>query len=160
MSHMEKLLVALLFFSSSAFPVHAQTLITLESFNNTNRANPYAGLIADAAGNLFGTTESGGTSGHGTVFEIANSGFVTSPAVMDVPEPALVALLGAGIVGLAALRRQSGGRKLIGGQDRMHNPFAIKHRPTRRNRMRWQKPLFSRNNHSFQKSGSLDFDGA
>ncbi|HEX3943884.1 MAG TPA: choice-of-anchor tandem repeat GloVer-containing protein [Rhizomicrobium sp.] len=32
---------------------------------------PYSGLFMDAAGNLFGTTETGGTTGSGTVFEIA-----------------------------------------------------------------------------------------
>ena len=31
---------------------------------------PYAGLIFDKAGNLYGTTEFGGTNGQGTVFEI------------------------------------------------------------------------------------------
>jgi uncharacterized repeat protein (TIGR03803 family) len=32
------------------------------------------GLVADAAGNLYGTTSSGGTAGDGTVFEIDASG--------------------------------------------------------------------------------------
>ena len=36
----------------------------------TDGANPYAGLVRDAAGNLFGTTNQGGTSNYGTVFEI------------------------------------------------------------------------------------------
>jgi len=31
---------------------------------------PYAGLVFDKAGNLYGTTESGGANGQGTVFEI------------------------------------------------------------------------------------------
>jgi uncharacterized repeat protein (TIGR03803 family) len=44
---------------------------TLVTFNGTgNGAAPFAGLIADAAGDLFGTTEAGGTNGDGTVFEI------------------------------------------------------------------------------------------
>ncbi len=38
---------------------------------------PVAGLVADLAGNLYGTTSSGGSSGSGTVFKLSNSGFVT-----------------------------------------------------------------------------------
>jgi hypothetical protein len=32
--------------------------------------NPAAGLIFDAKGNLYGTTENGGVSGEGTVFKL------------------------------------------------------------------------------------------
>ncbi len=49
----------------------------LHSFNGTDGAGPYSGLIRDAAGNLYGTTQEGGTysgiyctSGCGTVFEL------------------------------------------------------------------------------------------
>jgi len=55
---------------------YASTPTVLVSFNRTNGANPQAGLIADANGNLFGTTLSGGANGQGTVFEITGSGFV------------------------------------------------------------------------------------
>ena len=34
-------------------------------------AYPEAGLIADAAGNLYGTTAAGGANGNGTVFELS-----------------------------------------------------------------------------------------
>jgi uncharacterized repeat protein (TIGR03803 family) len=37
-------------------------------------AEPTAGMIFDKAGNLYGTTAGGGTSGLGTVFELANNG--------------------------------------------------------------------------------------
>ena len=37
-------------------------------------ANPEAGLIADASGDLFGTTAHGGASNRGTVFELVKSG--------------------------------------------------------------------------------------
>ncbi len=47
------------------------TLTTLVNFNSTTGNDPYAGLIMDSAGNLFGTTEGGGASSDGTVFEIA-----------------------------------------------------------------------------------------
>ena len=36
------------------------TLTTLVSFNGTNGSEPSSGLIADAAGDLFGTTYVGG----------------------------------------------------------------------------------------------------
>jgi uncharacterized repeat protein (TIGR03803 family) len=43
----------------------------LYSFGNgADAANPQAGLVFDAAGNLYGTTYSGGSYGNGTVFEL------------------------------------------------------------------------------------------
>jgi uncharacterized repeat protein (TIGR03803 family) len=53
---------------------YASTPIVLLSFNGTNGAGPYGGLLADAAGDLFGTTQGGGTLGYGNVFEIARAG--------------------------------------------------------------------------------------
>jgi uncharacterized repeat protein (TIGR03803 family) len=45
------------------------TLTTLQSFYNTSARTPVAGLI-QADGNLYGTTESGGATNYGTVFQI------------------------------------------------------------------------------------------
>ena len=39
----------------------------------TDGATPVGGLIMDASGNLFGTTDAGGTNGSGTVFELVKS---------------------------------------------------------------------------------------
>lgn len=39
-----------------------------------NGANPAAGIVFDAAGNIYGTTALGGSNGHGTVFELAALG--------------------------------------------------------------------------------------
>jgi uncharacterized repeat protein (TIGR03803 family) len=52
------------------------TITTLASFNGTDGAHPYneEGLIMDSSGNLYGTTESGGASGDGTVFELVHGG--------------------------------------------------------------------------------------
>ena len=50
---------------------YASTTNILVSFNISNGAHPFAGLILDAKGNLFGTTRDGGANGGGTVFEIA-----------------------------------------------------------------------------------------
>ena len=40
------------------------------NFNGKDGAYPYAGLIFDAKGNLYGTTYAGGTNGFGAVFEL------------------------------------------------------------------------------------------
>ena len=59
------------------------TITTLASFNGANGANPYATLIMDGNGNLYGTTGYGGEGGynHGTVFELAQgSGTITTLA--------------------------------------------------------------------------------
>lgn len=37
-------------------------------------ANPYAGVILDSAGNLYGTTYWGGTGGGGVVYKVTPSG--------------------------------------------------------------------------------------
>ena len=54
---------------------YAATPTTLVSFAGTDGSKPQGSLIADANGDLFGTTSSGGTgfAGGGTVFEIVNS---------------------------------------------------------------------------------------
>jgi uncharacterized repeat protein (TIGR03803 family) len=75
------------------------TIMTLYSFDGTDGANPYAGLIVDAAGDLFGTTEDGGSSNDGTVFELTGSGF-------DVPEPNSIALLAVATPFLLTRRRK------------------------------------------------------
>jgi uncharacterized repeat protein (TIGR03803 family) len=54
--------------------IASNSFTTLVSFNGANGLYPYAGLIADAAGDLFGTTVEGGANNDGTVFEIAKTG--------------------------------------------------------------------------------------
>ena len=49
-------------------------LTILANFNGASGQFPNAGLIADAAGNLFGTTATGGAYGYGAVFELVNNG--------------------------------------------------------------------------------------
>ena len=57
-------------------PAEAHTDATswlLYSFQGgTDGASPDAGLVRDSAGNLYGTTLYGGTSGFGTVFRISH----------------------------------------------------------------------------------------
>jgi uncharacterized repeat protein (TIGR03803 family) len=53
----------------------AQTFKVLYNFTgSTDGATPYAPLVRDSAGNLYGTTEAGGASGAGTVFKVSKSG--------------------------------------------------------------------------------------
>jgi uncharacterized repeat protein (TIGR03803 family) len=42
----------------------------LHSFNGNDGQQPYAGLLMDAAGNIYGTTASGGSGNAGNVFEV------------------------------------------------------------------------------------------
>ncbi|HXM20242.1 MAG TPA: choice-of-anchor tandem repeat GloVer-containing protein [Terriglobales bacterium] len=53
----------------------AQTFTLLYAFGNgTDGSTPYAGLVRDSAGNLYGTTFSGGTASSGTVFKVDPNG--------------------------------------------------------------------------------------
>lgn len=68
-------------------PASAEGLKTLYSFcaetNCTDGASPEGGLLADAQGNLLGTTFGGGTQNAGTIFESTKTrhGYVTAPLV-------------------------------------------------------------------------------
>jgi uncharacterized repeat protein (TIGR03803 family) len=59
----------------------AASLATLVTFNRPDGIAPFADLMADANGNLFGTTQYGGANGNGTVFEIAKTagGYASTP---------------------------------------------------------------------------------
>ncbi len=46
----------------------------LRSFNGTDGSYPYATLVSDKEGNLYGTTYEGGAYGAGTVFELVKTG--------------------------------------------------------------------------------------
>jgi hypothetical protein len=70
--------------ASTAFPAYASTPTVLDAFNGTNGKQPMGNLIADAAGDLFGTTDSGGANNDGSVFEIIKSGssYSSTPTVL------------------------------------------------------------------------------
>lgn len=67
-----------LFVLSVADGAHAGSFSIVHDFQGTEGANPEGGLVADASGNLYGTTWSGGTYGSGTVFKIAPDGTYTT----------------------------------------------------------------------------------
>jgi uncharacterized repeat protein (TIGR03803 family) len=71
-------LVALM--AACCFPAFAKTSTETTLYNFTggsDGAQPNAGLIADAAGNLYGTTFAAGCAGEGNVFKLATNGTLT-----------------------------------------------------------------------------------
>lgn len=54
------------------------TYTVLYSFSGSDGATPMGGLIMDAAGNLYGTTQDGGANGYGSVFEVTPAGQETT----------------------------------------------------------------------------------
>lgn len=80
------------------FDLDTGILSTLASFDGVNGSRPYAGLIADAHGNLYGITAGGGASDRGTVFKLTGTGFA-------VPEPASLSLVALGAAAMVCRRR-------------------------------------------------------
>jgi hypothetical protein len=63
---------------------YASAPTILFTFDATHGAYPNGGLLADANGNLFGTTARGGLTNNGTAFEIAktSSGYASTPTIL------------------------------------------------------------------------------
>ena len=70
---------------TAAAPIYASTPTTLVSFNGITIGATRGSLIADANGDLFGTTQYGGAYGDGTVFEIVNTGTAAAPIYASTP---------------------------------------------------------------------------
>lgn len=89
----------------------SSTLTTLAGFSTsgTGPTLSYGGLVADAQGNLYGTSGNGGTYGLGTVFKLTNTDYMTTApaAAAAVPAPATsgMMLAGVGLAGSAMRRR-------------------------------------------------------
>jgi len=77
-------IISVTLFAASSLAVTEQVL---HSFNNNGKDgnSPYAGLIFDKSGNLYGTTLLGGTHDYGTVFELTpkNDGGWTEKILHD-----------------------------------------------------------------------------
>ena len=94
------------------------TLTTLVSFNGADGVAPYVGLIPNADGDLFGTTDGGGPNGHGTVFEVAKtaSGYANTPTTLvsfnsadgAIPAASLIADANGDLFGTTELGGASG----------------------------------------------------
>jgi uncharacterized repeat protein (TIGR03803 family) len=72
-------------YGTIATPNYGNAPTTLSSFDGSVLANPLGGLIADANGNLFGTSTGGAASPYGSVFEIKNTGTVAAPIYVSAP---------------------------------------------------------------------------
>ena len=51
-------------------PSGTETVLHSFAANGSDGTHPYAGLVTDTMGNLYGTTYSGGANGYGTVFKV------------------------------------------------------------------------------------------
>ena len=91
---------------------YASTPTVLASFNGSDGYASYAGLLMDAAGDLFGTTNAGGANHDGVIFEIAktSAGYNSTPIVLanlsyasgDLPYDALIADAAGDLLGTTA----------------------------------------------------------
>jgi uncharacterized repeat protein (TIGR03803 family) len=65
---------AILLMVTASQRAEAQTFTTLHSFSGLDGGMPTAGLTMDGAGNLYGTTQYGGTADYGSVFKLVHTG--------------------------------------------------------------------------------------
>ena len=71
--------VVCLLLAATAASSATDTFTTRVNFNSTNGASPYYGsLVQGTDGDLYGTTQSGGTSHAGTIFKMTPSGTLTT----------------------------------------------------------------------------------
>ena len=64
--------------AATAMALSAQTFTTLHSFDGTDGADPYAGIVQGTNGEFYGTTDGGGATNYGTVFKMTRSGSLTT----------------------------------------------------------------------------------
>ena len=96
-------------------------LRTLASFDGANGAYPYAGLVMDSSGNLYGTASEGGANANsfGTVFEFNSStGALSSLAAFDgtngaYPYSALIIDSSGNLFGTASQRGANNGGTVV-----------------------------------------------
>ncbi len=69
-------LTASLFFTA-AIALHGQTYTTLNSFDSTDGAFPFPGVVQALDGNFYGTTYNGGANNQGAIYKITPGGTLT-----------------------------------------------------------------------------------
>jgi uncharacterized repeat protein (TIGR03803 family) len=72
-------LIVILLGVAATLSAQAQTFTDLYNFDDgsSHGGNPYAGVLRDTKGNLYGTTATGGSSGKGVVFKLSTRGVET-----------------------------------------------------------------------------------
>jgi len=82
-------------------PSGVETILHNWGSSTSDGQFPYGGMILDAAGNLYGTTDTGGPNGEGTVFKLTPSGtetilysFPANPTDGETPLGGLLSLKG------------------------------------------------------------------
>lgn len=99
-------------------PAGASAVTTLATFNGADGSAPFAGLVMDPAGNLFGTTSTGGSGGQGTVFELPKGSSTIATLVSfngnngSMPEGELLMDAGGNLFGTTAFGG-AGGRGTV-----------------------------------------------
>jgi uncharacterized repeat protein (TIGR03803 family) len=63
---------------------YESTPTIVSNFNGLGEGSLGANVVADANGNLFGTTQAGGANNKGSAFEITGSGYATTPTVVPI----------------------------------------------------------------------------
>jgi uncharacterized repeat protein (TIGR03803 family) len=63
---------------------YESTPTIVSNFNGLADGSLGANVVADANGNLFGTTQAGGVNNKGSAFEITGSGYATTPTVVPI----------------------------------------------------------------------------
>jgi uncharacterized repeat protein (TIGR03803 family) len=76
------LFVVTLAFAASARAASTETVVYNFDNYTGDGLYPYSGLVADKAGNLYGTTYQGGATGLGSVFELKLSGGVWTETLL------------------------------------------------------------------------------
>ena len=115
--------------AGSVFKMAADgTLTSLYSFSgDADGSNPFGGLLLSRDGNLYGTTESGGAYGYGTVFRMSPDGTLVTLAHFDGyqganPEGALVQGADGNLYGTTAQRRPGRRRRHLPPQHQFPAP--------------------------------------